>query len=89
LTTIRKVEKETHGERTDVTETVNVHAELPEEVDDGGGGIRKGVPEDEGSEEDGEEFLEEEGDLHLEELAESDMDLRMLGSQYKGTNEWE
>ncbi len=64
-----------HGKTTNITQSIDMHRKLSEEVDDGEGGGRERVDEDEGCEEDGGELLEEEDEFHGEEEGEGGVHL--------------
>lgn len=72
-----------HGEAADVPEPVDVDGELAEEVDDRARAPRERVPQHERCDEDREELLDEERDLHLEQLPEREVDLQRAIGQWK------
>lgn len=77
------------GETADVTQSIDVHGEFAEEVDDSRRTVRKSVPEDEGRDNDREDLLNEEGDLHLEELTKRAVHLRVTASARENAGESE
>mgnify|MGYP001568208985 FL=1 len=81
-----------HRKATNVAESIDVHGKLAKEVDDRSCAVRQRVPEHERRDDDGEELLNEHGDLHLEELAERVVHLeqerrRSVASRRKGAKE--
>lgn len=75
ITVTRKVKD---GKAADIAEAIDVHGKLAEKVDNGGGALGQGVPEDPGRDEHRNEFVAEEDELEGEQGAKSPVDLRRV-----------
>lgn len=75
-----------HRKAAHIPEPIDMNRELAEEIDDGGCARREGVPQYERRQDDRKKLLDEDDDLHREQLSELFVDLEIIIIEYVSTS---